>query len=1511
MLRSFCAILASLCFASLASGAGQKVVYVRASAAAGGSGLSWATAFQSLQQALAAASSLEKPVQIWVASGIYTPFDGSTNRSSSFKLENGIEIYGGFAGTETLLSQRMPGEYSTVLSGDRLGNDTLGSFGNYAENAYHVVSAIGVDDTAILDGVYVRSGNATGTGNNATGAGILITSGGAPTLRDVRVQYNFALTDGAGINVIGSTLSLSSSTVSYNRCNANGAGIAVSSGATATLDGCGVYNNTAGFDGPGAGGGVYLSTGSVVDALNTYFESNTASSGGGAIGESGGSGLFIRGCTFSANAINTQAPSPTYFGGAIWAAGPNTPVQVSLSSFSANTVISGYGGAIATGALPLDVVACSISANRASAAGGGIFINSGGAAHISDSTIVGNSGLSFAAASGTGNAVAALGAVTIANCTITGNSNSSTGGYTVHVASGSLTISNSILYGDSGVAEIFTGAGVTKTVQYSCVQGTLQPGTGNINTNPLFRNAIGPDGAWGTFDDDLRLTLATSPCVDSGSNALVPLDVLDIDGDGSAGETLPLDAKGGVRIVRDRATSTTPIVNMGAIEGGLDQYIWVNGLGGNWNSTGNWSSDIVPTQGAIAVFNNSSVPATSAYTVQMNPGTRAPEAYQLLFNAPKTVTFNFGNDYNLSLVGGKPGDESLKLNGQFGNVTGRLILQSSSTFSRRGIVAPSAAVGTLSGTTARLSVMGQFAGLDLTDRLVVGSSGNGIFDLSNAATVNAGSFIAGESQASFGSASVDGGSTLNLLGGSTSRVRLGDAATGLLSFSSSKFTASAALQSVELGTQATAFGQLILDASTWRSTQGSMYVGAAGAATLQLLNGSKLTTTTTLQPVLAALPGSTANVLIDATSSWTETLNGIGIGGSNGIDGGTATVDVRAGGVLKANGPIVLYRGAIARGLGRFIAPVNNWGSFSPGILDGNPFGILNVTGTYTQSSFSLMNIGSDASPFGPRSNAAKSGVYVCDVQNTTPGISHDQIDVTGTASLGGGIVVVDRDYTPPPQNGPTGVRVVTATFLDKQFDAALMPPITGKRFLTLSYGLTIAGPNTPSALTGASVELVTDTLDSEIKFIPGAERSAAGFASAVATGDVNGDGRPDLVACYPNANPALPGIVVVYINNGVSGTTWLGYTARPSISVGLNPRGVALAKLRAGFNRDIIVTNAGDGTIDVLANNNLAAPSFTRNTIATQPLGSEPWGVAVYGRNPVTGLDTDFAVSNRGASTISTFNNSGVISTIIKLSDLPSGPNPVDVEPYDPDSGKDDDQKSLAVSSGGGTDVTVFVNNGTGSLGAGTSYTMGGTPAKLTHGDFDGDLADDLAVVSPGSSLLTILLGDSLGGFKPAIDFELGTPPTDVKALDADNDGDIDLVVITSDGVSSTTQIYRNDLTYSISGTPIQFALCPEDVLTAASTAGLIGIADVDGTGAPDVLTLDASASKPRLASAINRSTPCRADFNADGFLDFSDFDDFVAAFEGGSPNADFNGDGFLDFSDFDDFVAAFEAGC
>jgi hypothetical protein len=58
-----------------------------------------------------------------------------------------------------------------------------------------------------------------------------------------------------------------------------------------------------------------------------------------------------------------------------------------------------------------------------------------------------------------------------------------------------------------------------------------------------------------------------------------------------------------------------------------------------------------------------------------------------------------------------------------------------------------------------------------------------------------------------------------------------------------------------------------------------------------------------------------------------------------------------------------------------------------------------------------------------------------------------------------------------------------------------------------------------------------------------------------------------------------------------------------------------------------------------------------------------------------------------------------------------------------------------------------------------------------------------------------------------------------------------------------------------------------------------------------------------------------CPADFNGDLSVDFFDYDDFVACFEGRAcppgATADFNHDLSVDFFDYDDFVLAFEGGC
>lgn len=147
------------------------VIYVNASASVGGDGTSWTTACKYLQDGLTAATGGK---QVWVAKGVYYPDESSGGNSNdstaSFNLKNGVEIYGGFVGTETLLAQRNWQTNRTILSGD-IGQDdvttdgvTLSWADQVGTNSGAVVKAQNVDATARLDGFIITGGHASNIG---------------------------------------------------------------------------------------------------------------------------------------------------------------------------------------------------------------------------------------------------------------------------------------------------------------------------------------------------------------------------------------------------------------------------------------------------------------------------------------------------------------------------------------------------------------------------------------------------------------------------------------------------------------------------------------------------------------------------------------------------------------------------------------------------------------------------------------------------------------------------------------------------------------------------------------------------------------------------------------------------------------------------------------------------------------------------------------------------------------------------------------------------------------------------------------------------------------------------------------------------------------------------------------------------------------------------------------------------------------------------------------------------
>lgn len=126
----------------------SPIIYVDQQATGNNTGQNWADAYVDLQEAIVEAQYGDT---VWVAQGIYTPTT-SNDRKISFSLKNGVALIGGFQGDETAIDQRNVNNHETILTGD------IGIIGDSLDNSYHVIYALGVDSTTLLDGFTITAG---------------------------------------------------------------------------------------------------------------------------------------------------------------------------------------------------------------------------------------------------------------------------------------------------------------------------------------------------------------------------------------------------------------------------------------------------------------------------------------------------------------------------------------------------------------------------------------------------------------------------------------------------------------------------------------------------------------------------------------------------------------------------------------------------------------------------------------------------------------------------------------------------------------------------------------------------------------------------------------------------------------------------------------------------------------------------------------------------------------------------------------------------------------------------------------------------------------------------------------------------------------------------------------------------------------------------------------------------------------------------------------------------------
>ncbi len=502
---------------------------IRVKVAAGGCGTSWDDAMGDLQDALALAAECA-PVQIWVAAGTYKPGQESTD---TFQIVEGVDLFGGFSGTETKLDQRDRSANETILSGDLQGDDgdlpdweTPCGWSQTTGNSYHVVTGT---SGAVLDGFTVTGGAAANWEQDdmkSGGAGMLNTDCDETlVISNCTFTKNCSRKDGAGMLNDNSAPRIVNCVFKDNDCNiegsfgrGHGGGIANLNDSRPLVEDCVFSGNRA-----VTGGGMH-NRNSRPEVIRCEFSENYAYwSGGGMSNES--SPARISDCVFRDNssswgdgdlcqlgwwgggAISNRASSPTIErclfenndgenGGAVSNGEGSMPVfsQCEFYSNLANCFLDSAGGALTFSSSSATITNCIFSDNQTNTSeqgsrfyGGAIFIvDPSPVLEIVNSTFVENSAME-------GGAIFCGHQAEYQHIEPTcGNG---------------LKVVNSI-FSNNDPDQI---VGDDVDITYSLVEGG-HPGEGNIEGDPLFVDVEARDFHLQTG----------SPCIDTGDTTAAP-----------------------------------------------------------------------------------------------------------------------------------------------------------------------------------------------------------------------------------------------------------------------------------------------------------------------------------------------------------------------------------------------------------------------------------------------------------------------------------------------------------------------------------------------------------------------------------------------------------------------------------------------------------------------------------------------------------------------------------------------------------------------------------------------------------------------------------------------------------------------------------------------------------------------------------------------------------------------------------------------------------------------------
>ncbi len=333
------------------------------------------------------------------------------------------------------------------------------------------------------------------------------------------------------------------------------------------------------------------------------------------------------------------------------------------------------------------------------------------------------------------------------------------------------------------------------------------------------------------------------------------------------------------------------------------------------------------------------------------------------------------------------------------------------------------------------------------------------------------------------------------------------------------------------------------------------------------------------------------------------------------------------------------------------------------------------------------------------------------------------------------------------------------------------------------------------------------------LNFAPPVQFVTGAGPSFVVTGDVNSDGRLDVITTNTGNDN-----VSVLLGNG-NGT----FSPQSVFSTVIRPTAVAVGDFRHNGKLDLVVAGNNQFMAGIMLGNGNGSFQAVQNFSA----GSGSYGVAVGDFNGDGKLDA--AVTDYSNNRLNVLLGQGD-GTFQSQNSFAAGSNPGRIVVGD---FNHDGKLDIAVQNVSSNNVSVLLGNGNGLFQAEQTFAIGTQPRALATADLNHDGNLDLVAANRGGNSASVLLGNGNGTFQGQQSFATGSAPTAVTLADFDGDGRLDIATSNYTSNNATVLLGNGNGTFKL---PLAFA--------ASSSPMGITANDLNRDGAPDLVVANFGAN-------------------------------------------------------------------